>query len=88
MKPGEAARQAVELVEGERHDEYGDAGLEFKRVSRMFAELTGITISPLNVALFMVCLKLVRESNNNKLDNIVDAIGYLSLMAQIKEEDP
>lgn len=43
-------------------------------------------IKPKDVAMMMVLLKIARESNQEKLDNLVDAAGYLGIAGDMKKE--
>lgn len=46
----------------------------------------GAVLTPEDVALFMVGLKLAREVNKHKRDSLVDAIGYLKCLDLVIEE--
>ena len=86
MKKGDAAREAAELVEGGRDEAYGDALTEFSRISAVFEELTGHCITPEDMALLFICMKLVRDSSRAKEDHMVDVCGYASIRACIREQ--
>lgn len=86
MKKGDVARKAAELVEGDRDEAYGDALKEFGRISAVFEELTGHCITPEDMALLFICMKLVRDSFRAKEDNMVDVCGYASIRACIREQ--
>ena len=74
----------------DRKADYGDA-------TQMFSDLTSLwnfynkfqgnstTYKAEDIAMFMVLFKLIREAQNHKLDNILDAINYLVLYQQMKE---
>lgn len=78
-----AIDEAKTLIYGERHDEYGPAAEEFRRVADGWASILGANVLPSDVALCMAWLKIVRESYKHKRDNIVDAIGYLALYEDV-----
>lgn len=80
-----AAREAVALLEGAREEDYGDPVDDFSRVSQLFEVMTGVHVSPDQVPLFMLAVKLSRERHRSKRDNLVDAIGYLSCRAHVLE---
>lgn len=81
----DAARRAIELLEGPRQKDYGDPRDDFERVTRLFYEMTGTHIDPADVPLFMIAIKLSRERHRPKPDNMVDVIGYASIRAHLME---
>lgn len=72
--------EAMTLISGDRHDDYGPADVEFDRIAIgwrvIFAD--GI-VDNRRVALAMVWLKSCRELASNKRDNWVDMAGYAGL---------
>lgn len=85
--------EAENLVCGERRQQYGPAHTNFKRIAGMWTEfLAGRTIdydNPISmedVCSLMVLLKLARQAEGMKRDNVVDSIGYLRLIEIIREE--
>lgn len=63
-------------------------GPHFKRVAKIWSAILGTTITPEQVILCMAGLKLAREAGAHEQDNIVDAQGYLSLLAEVREVVP
>ena len=63
----------------ERNAQYGDKS--FERIAKLWNIYLEDKkeLSSSDVAMMMVLFKLVREWNDYKLDNIVDAINYLYL---------
>jgi len=80
-------QEAEAIIHGPRNEAYGEAKKEFATIALMFYALTGHNITAQQAALFMVLLKLRRDSHKHKRDNIVDAAGYLGLLAQIEGDD-
>ena len=77
--------KAKELVNGERQGDYGHPFDDFSKTAKMWEALKpGVEFTPEDVALFMVCVKLSREVNQPKEDNIVDAHGYLLTYEMVK----
>lgn len=83
------ADEAFGLVNGGRQDQYGKPERSFEALADVFTGLLkrrlapGERVSPEDVALLMVGLKITRESNQRKRDNVVDAHGYLFLLGQL-----
>lgn len=59
-------------------------GPHFRRVALIWAGLLGVPVTPEQVVLCMVGLKLAREAGVPDPDNIIDAEGYLSLIPELR----
>lgn len=69
--------EAQRLVLGDRQDDYGHPAEDFARTGRIWAAILGLDeVTPQQVALCMVGVKMSREVNRPKRDNRVDGIGY------------
>lgn len=68
--------EANKLVHGERNKEYGSPLDDFSRTAKMWSAILGIEIPPEKVGLCMIALKISRQCNKPKRDNMVDAAGY------------
>lgn len=77
--------RARELVYGDRQKDYGHPADDYGRTAALWSALLGIEITPVQAALCMVLVKLSREMNVPKPDNLVDAHGYLLVAGRIKE---
>ena len=78
--------EANELINGERAAEYGDALTEADKIIRGWEVILGLEPGSMKLtapALCMTWLKIVRETNRHKRDNIVDAAGYLGLAEKV-----
>lgn len=81
------ADEAYELIGGDRLEEYGDMRRSFENIGKVWSVLLGIEVSAEKVGLMMVGLKLVRENNKHKRDNLVDLIGYTALLGRLEGEE-
>lgn len=90
--------EAQGLVHGPRQEAYGHPANDFSRTAALASILLAgklkEDLGPEDVALFMVCVKLSREVNAHKRDNLVDAAGYLetlnmvhAYMASVRSKD-
>jgi len=74
--------EAKEIVLGARRYDYGHPYENFQRIAAMWNSLMapklidGTKIDVRDVALMMVMLKMAREQNAPKRDNLIDIIGY------------
>lgn len=92
-----AIDEAKEIIYGDREKTYGSPQKNLNVIADYWMEYlntkpTAITkhgtvdLSAEDVCIMMVLLKIARQANNYKRDNIVDAIGYLSLIDRIATE--
>jgi Domain of unknown function (DUF6378) len=78
--------EAKRIVHGERGENYGHPFEDFSRTAKIWSAILGIKITPEQVALCMVGLKISREINRPKRDNIVDGVGYFETLEMVKKE--
>jgi hypothetical protein len=82
--------EAWDLTTQDRHNQYGSAEDAFRAYGHIWTGLLqhkllpGAVITAPDVCLMMTGLKIAREVRNTKRDNVVDAHGYLSLLARIR----
>lgn len=81
--------EAFKLTHGDRRQAYGDPrdvfdayGLAWTAVLRQKLK-PGEVVTGLEVTLMMAMLKILREAQNVKADNVVDCHGYLSLHSRV-----
>lgn len=68
--------EALRITSGDRQAQYGPPDQDFKRTAAMWTALKGVEFTAQDVAMFMVCLKLSRQTHQRKRDNWVDIAGY------------
>ena len=79
--------EAQNLVHGPRQASYGHPADDFQRTADLLNVLSkrGRAWLPSDVALVMMCVKLSRQANAYKRDNLVDPCGYAECWARIVE---
>ena len=86
---GEILIKALETINGERQNQYGDPEDSFQLIADYWKiYLSKIKIENLNnhdVCLMMTLFKIAREQHQKKADNIVDAAGYLGIAGDLQE---
>lgn len=78
MKPIDPtlAADAVQAVTGPRQRDYAHPRVNFQRIADLWSIVLDVDITPEQVALCMIQVKIAREMNRHTRDNIVDLIGY------------
>lgn len=71
--------EAEELIHGDRHDDYGDPRISFEKYAKAWSLIVGVPITAEQVTLMMMMLKIIRENNHHKRDNLADIAGYVGL---------
>lgn len=75
--PEDVTVEANRIVNGHRREEYGHPYDNFKRIGKMWGVILGLqAVSPYEVGMCMVALKLCREINSPTRDGRVDIAGY------------
>ena len=77
--------KAIEIVNGPRKASYGPPELCMKRSVDAMNNLLDAALSPPDLALAMICVKMARQFNSHDPDNYVDICGYALLYKQVKE---
>ena len=68
----------------ERRDDYGEAADQFKAIAARWSITLGIPVTPAQVALCMIDLKLARLTYDPRhIDSVVDVIGYAALLREV-----
>lgn len=79
--------EASEIVNGPRKDNYGHPAINFARTATIWKVILGVEVTPRQVALCMIGVKLAREAHTPNRDNLVDTAGYAEVVRQIDEYD-
>lgn len=80
-------KQASKIISGERRAAYGPTDESFRRIALVWNGILlpklKTELAPEEVALMMIGLKVMREANRPKDDNLVDIIGYTLLKQKL-----
>jgi hypothetical protein len=69
----------------ERRDDYGDPADQFKLIAARWSITLGMPVSPAQVALCMIDLKLARLTYDpGHVDSVIDVIGYAALLREVR----
>lgn len=87
MKRNAVLATAGELINGDRADDYGSAYDNHMRIAQIWSALIDVELSPEQVAMMMIGLKLSRLANSpDKIDSWVDICGYGALGGEMSNE--
>ena len=78
--------ESVQQTIDQRGQEYGTPADNLKRISTLWSMHIGFELSEYDVAIMMVMLKLARNANDHKDDNLLDAAAYLALADSVKDK--
>ncbi len=78
--------EANKLVHGDRQADYGHPLEDFSRTAMMWSAILGHPVSPVQVGLCMCAIKISRQCNKPKTDNLVDLAGYAETVQMVLEE--
>ena len=91
MNRDQCLEQAQQLINGDRKSDYGDAYLNHQRIAALWnTYLSGFAIrelTPTDVAVMMMMLKIARVMHEHKDDSYVDICGYAALAAEMSQND-
>ena len=87
MNGEQLLQQALQTFE-DRRANYGLAKHHFREVARRWSMTLGQQITPQQVVMCLIELKLARlKENPAHLDSIIDIAGYAAVMAEIFPDD-
>ncbi len=75
--------EAHNLVHGVRGEDYGHPYHDFSRTAKIWSAILGVDVTPEQVALCMIGVKMSRECNRPKRDNRVDIAGYAEALDMV-----
>jgi hypothetical protein len=90
QSPKTVLEEAGSLIYGDRMEQYGNAERNFGDIGRLWEPILGRRISPEEVALCLLQLKVARAINDTRLDRpikrdtIVDLAGYAGCIEKIQ----
>ena len=78
-------RQAATIV-ANRRAVYGDPASSMDLVARRWSITLGLTVTPAQVTLCLIDLKLARLTHDpNHLDSMVDIAGYAAVLREVNQ---
>lgn len=78
--------EAQGLVYGDRNKDYGKVKDNFKTIADLWSVVLNAKVTPEQVALCMVQVKIARQMFKPKRDNLVDGAGYFATIEKMEKE--
>lgn len=82
--PHNILQEAQSVVYGEREQSYGKVGDNFARIAKIWSGILDKEITKEQVGLCMIGVKVARECNKNKRDNLIDIAGYAATLEKMQ----
>ena len=70
------AADAVQAVTGPRQRDYAHPKVNFQRIADLWSVVLDTKVTPEQVALCMIQVKVARLMNRHTRDSVIDLIGY------------
>ena len=80
-------KEAIELLNRDRAEDYGDLVDNFENIqtiANILLKKDRIALKLEHVAIVMIAVKIAREGNKHKRDNLVDAVNYIQIYNTLK----
>lgn len=80
-------KEAIELLNGDRAKDYGDLVDNFENIqtiANIMLKKDKIALKLEHIAIVMIAVKISREGNKHKRDNLVDAVNYIQIYNTLK----
>ena len=81
------AVDAINLVEGDRQEQYGSYDENLGRIAEMWSGFLNTKITAMDVALMMVLVKIGRSKAGYARDNAVDGVAYFLMHDSLARYD-
>lgn len=76
--------EAEILVSQDRQAAYGDSPKKYDAIARLWSVILQQPVTPEQVVLCMLLIKIARESKKHQRDNLVDIAGYALILEQVR----
>lgn len=78
--------EAQSVVYGDRQADYGTVSENFGTIAKLWSAVLKINVTPEQVGLCMVQVKVARQMYRPKRDNLVDGAGYFATIEKMNNE--
>ena len=85
MKRQEVLKEASHLTSVDRQDSYGTPYLNHTRIANLWSAYLETEITPEQVAICQVLVKISRSMESFKEDNFIDGAAYIAIACELAE---
>lgn len=85
MRPPPSMLRAAHRIVQRRRRAYGHPKQDFSRSAKIWSAILGVSVTPQQVALCMIGVKLSRECYRHRRDNCMDIAGYAETLHMLGE---
>ena len=79
-------KEAEDAVYGDRQADYGTVSENFGTIAKLWSAVLKQDVTPQQVGLCMVQVKVARQMYRPKRDNLVDGAGYFATIEKMENE--
>jgi hypothetical protein len=79
-------QEAEKAVYGDRQADYGTVTENFGTIAKLWSAVLKTEVTPEQVGLCMVQVKVARQMYKPKRDNLVDGAGYFATLEKMEDE--
>lgn len=78
--------EAQKVVYGDRQADYGSVTENFTTIAKLWSAVLKTEVTPEQVGLCMVQVKVARQMHKPKRDSLVDIAGYAATLEKMEDE--
>ena len=82
----EYLERATKIVQGQRQFDYGNKYENHENIAKLWSAYLGYEVSPHDVAICMLLVKVARLKHRNTEDCYVDMAGYAAIAGERQEK--
>jgi len=82
----EYLERAAKIVQGQRQFDYGNKYENHENIAKLWSAYLGYEVSPHDVAICMLLVKVARLKHRKTEDCYVDMAGYAAIAGEIQEK--
>ena len=83
----EYLERAAKIVQGQRQFDYGNKYENHENIAKLWSAYLGYEVSPHDVAICMLLVKVARLKHRKTEDCYVDMAGYAAIAGEIQDKD-
>ena len=86
MKSKEYLEKTIEIISGDRQEDYGDKTINHQNIADLWRIFLGHKITAQQAAICMLLVKVARLKNKQTEDCYIDMAGYAAIAGEIQDK--